>query len=302
MLFSGGTNNMVKIGILTRNPEAWCSMNLIKAFEKLGAEPVCLRFSRLVAKVGSKPVVYHEDINVLEELGALVIRPIGRGSLDECIFRMDILHRLTRLGLPVINHPSAIEKCIDKYYALTILEEHGIPVPKTVVTESAEEALKAFHELGGDVVIKPLFGSRGVGITRISDPEIATRIFRALQFTHNVLYIQEFIPHGTRDIRAFVINEEVVASMYREGRSWKTNVAQGAVPKMLKLVGEAEELAIKATKVVGCEIAGVDILEGPNGLYIVEINSQPGWRGIQTVTKVNIAEAIAKYVIERAKR
>jgi len=293
---------MVKIGILTRNPEAWCSMNLIRAFEKLGAEPVCLRFSRLVAKVGFKPAVLHEDIDVLKELGAVVIRPIGRGSLDECIFRMDILHRLTRLGFPVINHPSAIEKCIDKYYALTVLEEHGIPVPKTVVTENAEEALKAFYELGGDVVIKPLFGSRGVGITRVSDPEIATRIFRALQFTHNVLYIQEFIPHGTRDIRAFVINGEVIASMYREGRSWKTNVAQGAIPKALKLMEEAEEIAIKAASVVGCEVAGVDILEGPNGLYVVEINSQPGWRGIQTVTRVNIAEAIAKYVIEKAKR
>ena len=292
----------MKIGILTRNPDAWCSMQLQSASIKMGYEPICINFPRLVAKIGLKPILEFSGIDILKEISAIIVRPIGRGSLDECIFRMDILHRLVRNGFIVINHPSAIEKCIDKFYAISLLQENGIPVPKTVVTENSDEALKAFYELGEDIVIKPLFGSRGIGITRVTDPEIAIRIFRTLQFMNNVLYIQEFIPHGKKDIRAFVIGDEVIASMYREAESWKTNVAQGAKPKPTRLSKEIEEIVLKAAKIVGCEIAGIDILEGKEGPVINEINSQPGFRGLQSVTKINIAEEIIKYVIKKIKK
>jgi len=143
-----------------------------------------------------KPETSIGKVDVLKDLGAIIVRPIGRGSLEEIIFRMDLLHRLQRLGMYILNPPSAIEKAVDKFYALTLLEEAGLPVPRTIVTESADEALGAFSELNSDVVLKPLFGSRGIGSTRISDPNIAERIFRALDFHHNVFYIQEFISHG----------------------------------------------------------------------------------------------------------
>lgn len=292
----------MNIGILTRNPDAWCSQQLQLASIKLGHKPICINFPKMVAKIGLNPILEFSGIDILKELSAIIVRPIGRGSLDECIFRMDILHRLIRNGFIVINHPSAIEKCIDKFYAISLLQENGIPIPKTIVTENSEEALKAFYELGEDIVIKPLFGSRGIGITRVTNSEIAIRIFRTLQFMNNVLYIQEFIPHGKRDIRAFVIGDKVVASMYREAESWKTNVAQGAKPKSTELPNEIEEIVLKAAKIVGCEIAGIDILEGENGPVINEINSQPGFRGLQSVTKINIAEEIIKYVIEKIKK
>lgn len=291
----------MKIGILTRNPNAWAPKQLEKAILKKGHEVAFMHFRTLVARVSYSPKVKARDTDILEEVPAIIVRPIGRCSLDQAIFRMDVLHRLTRLGITVINHPSAIEKCIDKFYALTLLEESGIPVPRTVITESVREAINAFYELGCDVVVKPLFGSRGLGLTRVLDPEIARRIFNALNFVHKVLYIQEFIPHGNRDIRAFVIGDEVIASMYRESTNWKTNIAQGARPKPLKLSEELEELAVKAAKVVNCEIAGVDILESPKGYYITEINSQPGWRGIQSVTRVNIADHIIEYVLAKIK-
>jgi len=292
----------MKIGILTRNPNAWVPKQLEEAILKRGHEVAFMSFRALVARVGYSPKVRARDVNVLKEVPAIIVRPIGRCSLDQAIFRMDILHRLTRLGTVVINHPSAIERCIDKFYALTLLEESGIPVPRTVVTESVREAMNAFYELGCDVVVKPLFGSRGLGLTRVTNPEIARRIFNALNFIHKVLYVQEFIPHGNKDIRAFVVGDKVIASMYRESASWKTNIAQGARPKPLKLNEELEELAIKAAKVVSCEIAGVDILESPKGYYITEINSQPGWRGIQSVTKVNIADHIVEYVLAKIKK
>jgi len=182
------------------------------------------------------------------------------------------------------------------------MEEQGVPVPQTVVTESSEEALKAFHELGGDIVIKPLFGSRGIGSTRVADPDIAERLFRAIVFYHGVLYLQKFVPHGTSDIRAFVVGDRVIAAMHRVmAGSWKTNVSLGARPFALNLSQELEKLAVKAAEVIGCKIAGVDILESEDGPVIIELNSQPGWRGLQSVANVNIAEEIARFVVSSLK-
>lgn len=290
------------IGILTRNPMGWCSVQLQESLSRRGVDFICFRFQDIVAHVGFRPIALIKGIDVLRDVDAIIIRPIGRGSLDECIFRMDVLHRLSRFGVYVVNHPSAIEKCVDKYHALTLLEEKSLPVPRTAVTENVGEALRVFKEFGGDVVIKPVFGSRGHGITRVSDPDIARTVFRSLSFVHSVLYIQEFIPHGTRDIRAFVVGGEVIAAMYRESISWKTNVAVGGKPKPLKPEGEFAELAVKAAEVLGCEVAGVDIMESSKGLVINEVNSQPGWMGLQTVTHINIADRIIDYVLSKARR
>jgi RimK family alpha-L-glutamate ligase len=219
--------------------------------------------------------------------------------VEEVFFRMDVLHRLQRLGMTIINPPLSIERSVDKYQALSLLEEHDLPVPRTTVTESHEEAIKAFNELGGDVVVKPLFGSRGVGTTRISDTEVATRLFRAITFYHGVLYLQEFIPHGVSDIRAFVVGDRVVAAMRRVAENWKTNVSMGAKPVALNLMKEIEDLAVKTAQNIGCKVAGVDIIESEKGPVVIELNSQPGWRGLQSVATVNIAEEIVRYTISK---
>jgi RimK family alpha-L-glutamate ligase len=215
---------------------------------------------------------------------------------------MDMLYKLERQGFYMVNPPTAIEHCVDKYDILAILEDQGVPVPRTLATESVNEALKAFNELGGDIVVKPIFGSRGQGATRVVDLDIADTIFKAITFHHGVIYMQEFVPHGYSDIRAFVIGNRVVASMRRVAKGWKTNYSQGAKPAPAEISKEFEELAIKSAKAVGCKIAGVDILEGPNGPRIVDVNSQPGWKGLQMVTKVNIAEEIVNFMLSEIKK
>jgi RimK family alpha-L-glutamate ligase len=256
----------------------------------------------LVARVGIKPYINVGNTDILEELDALLIRPIGRGSLEEIVFRMDMLYRLQRLGLCVINPPEAIEHCVDKYDLLAIFEENGIPVPRTAVTENFGEASKAFKKLGGDVVVKPIFGSRGIGSTRAKDPEIASTIFKAITFYHGVIYLQEFVHHGFSDIRAFVVGDRVIAAMRRVADGWKTNYSQGARPEPVRLDKSMEEMAIKSAKLIECKIAGIDILESPRGPLVVEVNSQPGWRGLQSITKANVAEKIIDFVLSELKK
>lgn len=292
----------MKIGIATRNMEAWSSTQLREALTKHGIQYECFTFQKLIAQLGQKPYFKVNNLTLLNDLDALVIRPIGRGSLEELVFRMDMLYKLERQGFLVINPAEAIEHCVDKYDILAILEDNNIPIPRTMATESTNEALRAFTELGGDVIAKPLFGSRGIGATRIVDPEIAATIFKAITFHHGVIYIQEFVPHGYSDIRAFVIDNHVTAAMRRISKSWKTNYSQGAKPAPIKLNPQHEELATKAAKLVGCKIAGVDILEGPKGPVIVDVNSQPGWKGLQMVTKVNIADEIVTFILSELKR
>jgi RimK family alpha-L-glutamate ligase len=292
----------LKIGIATRNMEAWSSTQLREALTKRNIPYTCFTFPKLVAQLGQKPYFKVCETNLIEELDALVIRPIGRGSLEELVFRLDTLYKLERKGFYIINPAEAIEHCADKYDILAILEDNNIPVPRTIATESVNEGLKAFADLGSDVILKPIFGSRGIGATRIVDSEIAATIFKAITFHHGVIYIQEFVPHGYSDIRAFIVNNYVIAAMRRVAKSWKTNYSQGAKPAPIKLDLELAELAVKATKAVGCKIAGVDILEGPKGPVIVDVNSQPGWTGLQLVTKVNIADEIVSFILSELKR
>ena len=282
--------------------EAWSSTQVREALTKRGIPYECFTFPKLVARLAYKPYFKVNDISILDDLDALIIRPIGRGSLEELVFRMDMLYRLERQGFYMVNPPTAIEHCVDKYDILAILEDVGVPVPRTLATESVNEALKAFSELGGDVVVKPIFGSRGQGATRIVDADIADTIFKAITFHHGVIYMQEFVPHGTSDIRAFVIGDRVIASMRRVAKGWKTNYSQGAKPAPAKISKEFEEIAVKSAKAVGCKIAGVDILEGPEGPRIVDVNSQPGWKGLQVVAKVNIAEEIVNFVLAELKK
>ena len=260
-----------------------------------------LTFQDLVARITGKTIVSSNSLDLLSDLSALFVRPIGRGSLDEIVFQLDLLHTFSERGIPVVNSPSAIERAVDKYRALELLGSAGVHVPETVVTENVNEAMEAFKSFGGEAIVKPVFGSRGIGAARISDLDVAERVFRTLRFYKHVIYVQEYVPHGTSDVRAFVIKDQVVAAMRRESKSWKTNVSQGAKPVQLHPSDELVEIVVKASAVLGCEIAGVDVMESDQGFTINEINSQPGWKGLQSTTRIDIAQKIADYVMSRAK-
>jgi RimK family alpha-L-glutamate ligase len=236
----------------------------------------------------------------LDDCAAVIVRAIPGGSLEQVIFRVDALHRLARLGVGVVNSPRCIERTVDKYFTSTLLEEAGLPTPRTRVCERLDDALAAFEALGGDVVVKPLFGSEGRGIVRVSDPDLAYRTCRALEVTRSVFYLQEFVAHGGRDIRAFVVGGRLVAAMTRRGAGWKTNVSQGARTEPLALPDALERLSVQAAALLEADYAGVDLLRTDDGrVLVIEVNGIAGWRGLQQTTDVDVAGVIAEHAIAR---
>jgi ribosomal protein S6--L-glutamate ligase len=228
----------------------------------------------------------------------VLVRSLPAGSLEQVVFRMDLLHQCLAAGTPVINPPRALETCVDKFLATARLQAAGLRVPATVVCQCAEDALNAFESLGRDVIVKPIFGSLGRGLVRVTDPEIAWRIFRALERVGSVIYVQEFIAHPGWDLRAFVLAGRVIGSMRRLSDSdWRTNISQGARAERIELSEDDRDLAIQAARAVGALVAGVDILPGPGGdRYVIEVNSCPGWRALAKATSVDIAAHVVRYV------
>ncbi|MEM0006283.1 MAG: hypothetical protein QW406_05410, partial [Ignisphaera sp.] len=192
------------IGILTQNPNGWASSRLIKAIELLGHRAFPFRFRDVVTHIddGLFKVIVN-DLDIVREINAIIVRPIGRCSLEWAIFRMDLLYALQDYGLTIVNKPQAIERCVDKFRALYLLQLRGIPVPETIVTENAALAHEYSKRLRNrEVVVKPIFGSRGHGSTKIvlSDRDVLWEVLHAMAFTKHVLYVQKFLRHGGMDI------------------------------------------------------------------------------------------------------
>jgi RimK family alpha-L-glutamate ligase len=283
-----------KVAILTER-ENFAVAELRRALEQRGIVPAVLPASRLGAQVGSPGSGVACAGVTLDDFDLVLVRQVPGGSLEQVIFRMDALHRLSRRGVRVMNPPLAIERMVDKYATSTLLHEAGIPTPATVVVQTYPEAIAALEQFG-DLVAKPIFGAEGRGIVRIADPDTGYRVFRAWEQIGAVYYLQQYIDHGHRDLRAFVIGDWVVAAMERVGTTWKTNVAMGAAPRAVRLPAAWAELAVRAVHAVGADYAGVDLLPAADGaVYVHEVNSMPAWTGLQQTTALQIGEAVVDY-------
>jgi ribosomal protein S6--L-glutamate ligase len=280
----------MRIALLSAG-SGWHVRDLQRAARDLGHHAEAVDFRRVHAAVGA-------GADSLADFDAVVVRTMPPGSLEQVVFRMDVLHRLQSGGVRVLNPPAAVETCVDKYLASARLEAAGLRVPPTVVCQHADAALEAFTALGGDVVVKPLFGSEGRGMVRVADPELAWRTFRALERLQAVLYLQQFVPHPGWDLRLFVLGGRVLAAMRRRANGdWRTNVAQGGSAEPVRAGSAEEELALRAAAALGAPVAGVDLLPGPGGAwYVLEVNAVPGWRALAPVAGVDIAAALVRFL------
>ncbi len=288
----------MNIAILGKK-DAFYTTAIQQAFRSKNIEAPCFPITSLKASIGSGRCMSSGDF-FLENYDVILVRAIPSGSLEQVVYRMDALHRLENRGVRVINSAETIERGVDKYYTLTLMEDAGIRVPCTIVTEKFDDAILAFDELGGDVVVKPVFGSEGRGIVRVTDRDAAYRLFRALEMGRYVFYLQRYIPHFNRDIRVFVIGGKVTAAMTRIGRDWKCNIANGADAESLDPDSTIREISIRAAEILKADYAGVDLLPGEDGnLYFTEINSIPGWKGLKQATGFDAAEHLADYVLQK---
>ena len=239
----------------------------------------------------------------LTTLDALLVRTMPSGSLEEIVFRMDILGCYQRQGGLVVNPPRAVEVAVDKYLATCRVVMAGIPVPRTIVCQDVQQARNAYEELGGDVVLKPLFGGEGRGLMRLTTAESAESAFQAHRQLESVLYLQEFIEHGGFDIRVLLIGEEAFAMRRCNDQDWRTNVSRGARTEPLELADELLTLARQAAGVIEAPLAGVDILLAPSGQpYVLEVNAVPGWKALAGTVGVDISRCVWKYLAAEVQR
>jgi ribosomal protein S6--L-glutamate ligase len=218
------------------------------------------------------------------------------GTLEQVVYRMDVLGRVEGAGTQVINSPKSLECAVDKYLTTARLQQAGLPVPDTVVCEHEDDALHAFHDLGSDVVVKPLFGSEGRGIVRVSDPDLAHRTFRTLMRLNAVLYIQRFIEHEGFDVRVVVLNGKVLGGMRRRSPGdFRTNVSRNAIAEPHEVTPREADFALRATAATGAYIAGVDLLyDRQANCYVIEVNAVPGWQAFSKVTGIDVAATLLR--------
>ena len=287
----------MKSMIITPKPSDPEVQILSEEFKKRGYEIQYFVPSSIKVRIENSS--FGDFFNDLNPFGALV-RGFGAAITQKIFFRLDLLSAMEEYGLKLINSRESLEIASDKFLTSLFLEKHKLPTPKTIVCENPEDAMSAFEELGGDIVIKPLYGSRGVGITRIQDKGFAENVIYTLGQLNEIFYLQEFVEHKNQDIRILVIGGKVIAGMYRVSDSWKTNIHAGAIMKPIDMTKEMQTLAIKAAEVTRTEIAGIDIVETSKGLSILEVNSVPGFTALQKVTEVNLAEEMVDYFLKHA--
>jgi len=282
---------------ILRSREGWHIDQLESELKRRGIEVLKFSITDISLSVQTTPSVKCKGFD-LTTLDALIVRVIPLGSLEQLMFRMNALGILEKSGVKIINSPTSIEKTVDKSYTSGLLARAGLPTPRTCVLQRFDEAMDTFEKMG-DVVVKPLHGSCGMGMTRISDKDIAYRVFRTMEMNRYIYYIQEFIEHGQEDTRIFVANAKVVAAMRRVGGGWKNNFTRGTRVELCDPGERRAAKAVEAARTLGLNYAGVDFLDSTDGSeYIIEVNGIPGWKGLQRTTDIRISEKIIDCVTD----
>jgi RimK family alpha-L-glutamate ligase len=286
---------MNKIPVFTDDP-GWHGKRLQEAFAVRGFQAVFVSLKDCFLDLTDDASgVVIPDFDALPKIA--FVRGVPGGTLQQVITRLDILHALEMLGVRVYNTGRAVERTVDKAMTSFLLHHHAVPTPDTWVCESRHEAEKILVQetaRGGALVIKPLFGSQGKGVGLIKQGDKLPVPMQ--QHVDGLYYLQRYVDSGEgawHDHRVFVIQDKAVAAMVRHGASWVNNVALGGRCEPISLSGELIELAEAASKAVDINYCGVDIIRDQSGkAYVLEVNSIPAWKGLQSVVDIDIAQAL----------
>ena len=231
---------------------------------------------------------------------AVFVRSISAGTLEQITFRLGVLHALRTSGVRVWNDARAIERCVDKSMTTFLLHKAGIPTPRTRTVEGEDPAVAYTAAAGRPLIFKPLFGSQGKGLLRVDGEDDLPEPVAA----DNIYYLQDYVPPppsaGTapaetvfEDWRVIATRSRIVAAMGRRGGTWITNVHQGGSPVRCDVTPEMADLTLASLAAVDADYGGVDLIRAPDGrLLVLEVNSNPSWRGLQSVVDVDVAATI----------
>lgn len=229
-------------------------------------------------------------------------------ALERCVSQsrgLAAARYFTALGIPVVNRPEVIEACGDKWATSVALERAGLPQPKTALATDREEALRLMEAFGYPVVLKPVVGSWGRLLAKVTDREAAEAILEHKEvlggFLHQLFYIQEYVAKPGRDIRVFVVGERAIAAIYRRSPHWITNTARGGEAENCPLTEEIAELSVRAAKAVGGGVVAIDLFESERGLLVNEVNHTMEFKNSVHTTGVDIPGEILRYAWEVAR-
>ncbi|RJP19988.1 MAG: RimK family alpha-L-glutamate ligase [Candidatus Omnitrophota bacterium] len=286
----------MKIAILSRQPDCYSTRRLREAALKRGHKPIVfdtLKFSIVVER--ENPKLFYQNKKLA---GFHAVIPRIGASIT--FFGLAVLRQFEQMGIFAANESIAIARSRDKLRATQILSRHDIGIPPTAFVRDKQEVLPAIERVGGaPVIIKVLEGTQGVGVILAETVKIASAIIETLQSARQNVLIQKFIKESKgKDIRAIVVGDRAVAAMRRTaiGDEFRSNVHRGGKTETITLDPAFEHTAIRAAQIIGLRIAGVDMLESDEGPQVMEVNSSPGLEGIETATKMDIADAIIEEI------
>jgi len=291
----------MKIGILSRNKNLYSTRRLIDAAEERGHEVYVLDVLRCYMNITShRPSIHYKG----EELSGFdaVIPRIGASVT---FYGTAVLRQFEMMGVYPLNESVAITRSRDKLRSLQLLARKGIGLPVTGFAHSPDDIQDMMKMVGGaPAVIKLLEGTQGIGVVLAETKKAAESVIEAFMGLKTNILIQEFIKEsGGTDIRCFVVGGRVVAAMKRQGAEgeFRSNIHRGGSATLVRLTPEERSTAVRAAKITGLNVCGVDILRSNHGPLVMEVNSSPGLQGIETTTEKDVAGMIISFIEKNAK-
>lgn len=290
---------MFRFGVITAfEKEDASSRSLLDACERHG-ETVAVDPADLAVEVGGGRIAVLVGRTPADSFDAfLLLRGVGAGG--DADFQLEAYRLLERGGALVLNGLEPLLAAQDKLRTSALLTEAGVRTPKVAVVQRPDEVAPALERMG-PAVAKPQWGSLGEGVELLEPGRAGILRAESILEERKVLFLQEWIDHGGRDVRAFVIDGGVEASMERRAPpgEFRTNVSIGGEGREVELPPEAEDVAVRAARALGLDWAGVDLAFGPDGPEVIEVNGSPSWKGIGRATGRDMAEAIAAHAARR---
>ncbi|MEO1419574.1 MAG: 30S ribosomal protein S6--L-glutamate ligase [Pseudomonadota bacterium] len=291
----------MKIGILSRNANLYSTRRLKEACIERGHEVRVIDHLRCYMNIAShKPAVHYKG----EELSGFdaVIPRIGSSVT---FYGTAVVRQFEMMGVFPLNESVAISRSRDKLRSLQLMSRKGIGMPVTGFAHSPDDTDDLLRLTGGaPVVIKLLEGTQGVGVVLAETQKAAASVIEAFRGINANILVQEFIKEaGGADIRCFVIGGKVVASMKRQAKDgeFRSNLHRGGTASLIRITPEERSTVTRAAKIMGLNVAGVDILRSNHGPVVMEVNSSPGLEGIEKATDKNIAGQIIEFIEKNAR-